>query len=52
MFTLSACTFGGGFVIVSLMKKKVVEENHWLEEDEMLDVKMCIRDSLQLYSPV
>lgn len=35
---LSACTFGGGFVIVSLMKKKVVEEHHWLEENEMLDV--------------
>lgn len=38
MFILSACTFGGGFVIVSLMKKKYVEELHWLEEDEMLDV--------------
>lgn len=38
MFALSACTFGGGFVIVSLMKKKVVEERRWLEEDEMLDI--------------
>ncbi len=38
MFLLSACTFGGGFVIVSLMKKKYVEELKWLEEDEMLDV--------------
>ena len=38
MFVLSACTFGGGFVIVSLMKKKFVEELQWLEEDEMLDV--------------
>lgn len=38
MFALSACTFGGGFVIVSLMKKKFVEELKWLEEDEMLDV--------------
>ena len=38
MFVLSACTFGGGFVIVSLMKKKYVEELRWLEEDEMLDV--------------
>lgn len=38
MFILSACTFGGGFVIVSLMKKKFVEELKWLEEDEMLDV--------------
>lgn len=38
MFMLSACTFGGGFVIVSLMKKKFVEELKWLGEDEMLDV--------------
>ena len=38
MFVLSACTFGGGFVIVSLMKKKYVEELKWLGEDEMLDV--------------
>lgn len=38
MFVLSACTFGGGFVIVSLMKKKFVEELKWMEEDEMLDV--------------
>lgn len=45
MFTLSACTFGGGFVIVSLMKKKVVEERHWLEEDEMLDVTAIAQSS-------
>lgn len=38
MFVLSAFTFGGGFVIVSLMKKKFVEELKWLDEDEMLDV--------------
>lgn len=38
MFMLSACTFGGGFVIVSLMKKKFVEELKWLDENEMLDV--------------
>lgn len=37
-FILSSCTFGGGFVIVSLMKKKFVEDLKWLEEDEMLDV--------------
>lgn len=38
MFTLSACTFGGGWVIVSLMKKKFVEEFGWLDESEMLDI--------------
>lgn len=45
VFSLSACTFGGGFVIVSLMKKKVVEERHWLEEDEMLDVTAIAQSS-------
>ena len=35
---LSAFTFGGGYVIVSLMKKKFVDEYHWIEEDEMLDL--------------
>ncbi|MBE5866258.1 MAG: chromate transporter [Lachnospiraceae bacterium] len=38
MFILSACAFGGGFVVVSLMKKKFVEELGWLEEDEMMDI--------------
>lgn len=27
---LSAFTFGGGYVIVSLLKKKFVDEYHWL----------------------
>ena len=34
---LSAFTFGGGYVIVTLLKKKFVDEYHWIEEDEMLD---------------
>lgn len=38
MLLISAFTFGGGFVIVSLMKKKFVDEMHWLTEQEMLDM--------------
>lgn len=45
IFSLSACAFGGGFVIVSLMKKKAVEERHWLEEDEMLDITAIAQSS-------
>lgn len=45
MFVLSACTFGGGFVIVSLMKKKFVEELGWLEEAEMLDITAMAQSS-------
>ncbi len=37
VFKLSACTFGGGFVIVPLMKKKFVDDLGWIDEDEMLD---------------
>ncbi len=45
MFVLSSCTFGGGFVIVSLMKKKFVEELKWLDEEEMLDVTAITQSS-------
>ena len=45
MFLLSSCTFGGGFVIVSLMKKKFVDEKKWLEEDEMLDIPAITQSS-------
>lgn len=37
-FELSACTFGGGFVIIPLMRKKFVDELGWIEEEEMLDL--------------
>ncbi|MFA6845256.1 MAG: chromate transporter [Sphaerochaetaceae bacterium] len=35
--SLSAFTFGGGFVIVSLMRKKMVEQYHWIDDEQMLD---------------
>lgn len=38
MFTISAFTFGGGFVIVSLMKSRLVEQRGWLTQQEMLDM--------------
>ena len=44
-FVLSAFTFGGGFVIVSLMKKKFVEELKWLDESEMLDITAISQSS-------
>lgn len=37
-FTISAFTFGGGYVIVPLMQKKFAKELKWIEEDEMLDL--------------
>lgn len=35
---LSAFTFGGGYVIVTLMKKTFVDQYHWIDEEEMLDL--------------
>lgn len=37
MFQLSALTFGGGYVIVSYMRKLFVDKLHWISEEEMLD---------------
>lgn len=44
-FKLSACTFGGGFVIIPLMRKKFVEELGWIGEDEMLDLTAIAQSS-------
>lgn len=37
-FYISFFTLGGGYVIVPLMKKKFVDEYHWIEEEEMIDL--------------
>lgn len=44
-FFLSAFTFGGGFVIVPLMKKKFSDELHWIEEKEILDLTAIAQSS-------
>ena len=43
--TISAFTFGGGYVIVSLLKKKFADELHWLKPDEMLDLAAIAQSS-------
>lgn len=44
-FKLSACTFGGGFVIIPLMRERFVKELHWIEEEEMLDLTAIAQSS-------
>ncbi len=44
-FQLSACTFGGGFVMIPLMKKKFVDGLHWIEEQEMMDLTAIAQSS-------
>ncbi|NLC32136.1 MAG: chromate transporter [Clostridiales bacterium] len=38
VFKISAFTFGGGYVIVPLMRKRFSQELGWVNEDEMLDM--------------
>lgn len=44
-FTLSAFTFGGGYVIVPLMQKRFVNELKWINEEEMLDLVAIAQSS-------
>lgn len=42
---ISAFTFGGGFVIITFMKRKFVDELHWIDEQEMLDLAALAQSS-------
>ncbi len=42
---LSTFTFGGGYVIVSLLKNKFVDELHWIDETEMMDLVAIAQSS-------
>ena len=44
-FYISMFTFGGGFVIVTFMKKKFVDELGWINEEEMLDYAAIAQSS-------
>lgn len=44
-FYLSAFTFGGGYVIIPLMKKKFVDELNWIDEEEMLNLTAIAQSS-------
>jgi len=44
-FYISAFTFGGGFVIITFMKQKFVDELHWIDEQEMLDLTALAQSS-------
>lgn len=45
MLYISTFTFGGGFVIITLMKKKFVDELHWFSEEEMLNMTAIAQSS-------
>lgn len=35
---IGAFTFGGGFAMIPIIQREVVENNHWIEEEEFIDV--------------
>ncbi|CAM3602384.1 chromate transporter [Erysipelothrix urinaevulpis] len=44
-FYLSSFTFGGGYVIIPLMKKQFVDDLGWIDEDEMTDLVAIAQSS-------
>ena len=38
MLVISTFTFGGGFVIIGMMRKKFCDELHWVTDEEVLDM--------------
>ena len=44
-FLISAFTYGGGYVIVPLLKKKFVNDLKWIDENEMLDMVAIAQSS-------
>ncbi|MCR4926240.1 MAG: chromate transporter [Clostridiales bacterium] len=37
-FKLGAFTFGGGYAMLPLMQREIVEKHSWLKDDEILDI--------------
>src|SRR5690554_3952764 len=44
-FYLSAFTFGGGYVIIPLLKSQFVDKLKWIEEAELLDIASIAQSS-------
>jgi len=45
VFYISAVTFGSGYVIIPVMKKRFVDELKWIEEEEMLNMTALAQSS-------
>ena len=45
IFVLGACTFGGGFVIIGMIRKVFADKLHWITEDEILDLTVIAQST-------
>ncbi len=37
-FKIGAFTFGGGWAMISIIQREIVDKHHWIEKDEFLDL--------------
>lgn len=44
-FKIGAFTFGGGWAMISIIEREIVDKHHWIERDEFLDL-LAIAQSL------
>lgn len=44
-FKIGAFTFGGGWAMISIIEKEIVDKHHWLEREDFLDL-LAISQSL------
>lgn len=44
-FKIGAFTFGGGWAMISIIEKEIVDKHHWLEREEFLDL-LAVAQSL------
>lgn len=36
-FKMGAVTFGGGYAMLPILRREVVENSHWMKEEDILD---------------
>lgn len=44
-FKIGAFTFGGGWAMISIIEREIVDKKHWIERDEFLDL-LAVAQSL------
>src|SRR5690554_1685295 len=37
-FRIGAFTFGGGYAMIPYIEREIVEKNHWIEREEIIDI--------------
>lgn len=37
-FKIGACTFGGGYAMIPLIQREIVEKKHWITDEDLMDI--------------